>query len=155
MGKDFMEQAIDLAYENVQSGNGGPFGAIIVKDNKIISKGTNLVTSTNDPTAHAEVVAIRRACEHLGDFSLKDCTIYTSCEPCPMCLSAIYWARIDKIYYAGTKHDAARIGFDDDFIYKELEKQWKSRSIETDQILNGEVQKVFESWVENDSKIPY
>jgi guanine deaminase len=118
--KDFMREAIRLSLENVNSENGGPFGAVIVKNGNIIARGVNAVTSTNDPTAHAEVVAIRNACEKLGSFQLNGCEIYCSCEPCPMCLGAIYWARPDKIYYANTKQDASNINFDDQFIYSEL-----------------------------------
>jgi len=114
----FMEKAIELSLDNMRSGKGGPFGAIIVKDGKIVGSGANHVTSENDPTAHAEVVAIRDACKNLGTFQLDDCIIYTSCEPCPMCLGAIYWARPKAIYYANTRVDAANIGFDDDFIYE-------------------------------------
>ncbi|MBT5748033.1 MAG: nucleoside deaminase, partial [Candidatus Marinimicrobia bacterium] len=117
--KDFMREAIRLSLENVNSENGGPFGAVIVKNGNIIARGVNAVTSTNDPTAHAEVVAIRNACEKLGSFQLNGCEIYCSCEPCPMCLGAIYWARPDKIYYANTKQDASNINFDDQFIYSE------------------------------------
>lgn len=126
----FMRKAIELSIQNVDN-QGGPFGAVIVKDGKIVATGVNRVTSNNDPTAHAEVMAIREAAQKLNDFNLTGCTIYTSCEPCPMCLSAIYWARIDKIYYGNTKTDAKNIGFDDSFIYEEIEKPVNQRAIET------------------------
>ena len=126
---EFMREAIRLSVENVERGKGGPFGAVIVKDGKIIARGVNEVTSSNDPTAHAEVVAIRKACTALGTFQLQGCELYASCEPCPMCLAAIYWARPDKIYYANTKEDAAGIEFDDKFIYEEMSKPIGERSI--------------------------
>src|SRR5665811_1238742 len=129
--KEFMREAIRLSIENVESGNGGPFGAVIVKDGKIIARGVNNVTSQNDPTAHAEVTAIRNACKELGTFQLDGCEIYTSCEPCPMCLGAIYWARTDKMYFANTKVDAANINFDDQFIYEELELPFEGRKLNT------------------------
>ena len=125
---EFMQEAIQLSIENVKSGKGGPFGAVIVKDGKIIARGANGVTSTNDPTAHAEVVAIRNACKELGTFQLDGCEIYTSCEPCPMCLGAIYWARPDRMYFANTKKNAADINFDDQFIYEELELPYQKHS---------------------------
>src|SRR5487761_1508170 len=119
-GETFMRRAISLSREQMEHGGGGPFGAVIVKGGVIIAEGWNRVTSTNDPTAHAEIVAIRAACAVLGSFSLGDCEIYASCEPCPMCLAAIYWARLERVYYANTRADAARIGFDDDFLYREI-----------------------------------
>src|SRR6187402_191609 len=122
MNKEFMLEAIELSFQGQRAGKGGPFGAVVVKDGKIIGRGFNQVTSNNDPTAHAEVVAIRDACKNLNDFQLAGCEIYTSCEPCPMCLGAIYWARPDKVYYANTRQDAADIDFDDSMIYEELEK---------------------------------
>jgi len=153
--KEFMQEAINLALENVKSGNGGPFGAVIVKDNKIIARGANAVTSSNDPTAHAEVMAIRNACKKLKTFQLDDCEIYTSCEPCPMCLGAIYWARPKKIYFACTKKDAAEINFDDSFIYEEIPLPIEKRKIPTEQIMRNEAVKVFTAWKEKDDKIEY
>lgn len=150
-----MQEAIKLAHDNIISGKGGPFGAVIVKDNKIIAKGTNLVTSSNDPTAHAEVVAIRKACKELGSFQLEDCEIYTSCEPCPMCLGAIYWARPKKIYFACTKTDAANANFDDSFIYDEMPLPPNERSIPTEQLMRDEAAKVFEKWLSLENRIDY
>jgi len=153
--KSFMQAAIDLAAENIKSGKGGPFGAVIVKDNKIIAKGANQVTSTNDPTAHAEVVAIRNACKELGTFQLDDCEIYTSCEPCPMCLGAIYWARPKKIYFAGSREDAAHANFDDSFIYNEIPLPVDKRKIPTEQMMQSEVVAIFKKWLDKDDKIEY
>ena len=150
-----MREAIRISLENVTSGNGGPFGAIIVKNNKIIATGANEVTSTNDPTAHAEIVAIRNACKSLGSFQLNDCEIYCSCEPCPMCLGAIYWARPAKIYYANTKKDAADINFDDDFIYNEIELPINNRKLPTIQILRNEAQVAFKEWSNSTKKTEY
>lgn len=150
-----MREAISLSEGNVKNSLGGPFGAVIVKDGKVIAKSANTVTSTNDPTAHAEVSAIRLACQALNTFSLEGCVIYTSCEPCPMCLGAIYWARLDKIYYANTKTDAASIGFDDDFIYKELDLQPEARKLKTEQILNEEAIVAFNLWRDSGQKIGY
>jgi tRNA(Arg) A34 adenosine deaminase TadA len=124
----FLREAIQVSIKNVQENNGGPFGAVIVKAGKIIARGANKVTAKNDPTAHAEVEAIRQACEVLGTFDLSGCDIYASCEPCPMCLGAIYWSRVDHLYFAATKEDAAEIGFDDEFIYEEIGKSFQSRS---------------------------
>ncbi|MFP9112359.1 nucleoside deaminase [Flavobacterium sp. RHBU_3] len=154
MEKDFMLQAIKKAEDNVALG-GGPFGAVIVKDNKIVAIGNNRVTLTNDPTAHAEVTAIREACTALGTFDLSGCEIYTSCEPCPMCLSAIYWARIGKIYYGNTKTDAKNIGFDDSFIYDEIEKSTAERTIPAVQFMPEEAIKAFKLWQEKDDKVRY
>ena len=151
----FMREAIRLSIENVNYGNGGPFGAVIVKDNKIIARGVNRVTSDNDPTAHAEVVAIRNACKELGTFQLDGCEIYTSCEPCPMCLGAIYWARPDKMYYANTKQDAAEIDFDDDFIYQELALPYGERKLKTIQLLRDEAIEAFKLWKDSNDKIEY
>ena len=151
----FMREAIRLSIENVESGNGGPFGAVVVKDGKIIAGGANEVTSSNDPTAHAEVVAIRKACEVLGSFQLDDCEIYCSCEPCPMCLGAIYWARPNKIYYANTKKDAADIEFDDDFIYQEIDLTIENRKLETVQLLRDEALVAFEKWTSSINKVEY
>lgn len=152
---DFMRAAAALAEKNVADGTGGPFGAVIVRDGEIIGEGTNRVTSSNDPTAHAEVVAIRQACERLGTYSLEGCEVYTSCEPCPMCLSAIYWARLDRIFYGNTKADAAEIDFDDDFLYTEIPKPIRERAIPTEQMLHEETIKAFEAWAVSETKIPY
>jgi len=152
---EFMQEAINLSIENVKSGKGGPFGAVIVKDGKIIARGANCVTSTNDPTAHAEVVAIRNACKELGTFQLDGCEIYTSCEPCPMCLGAIYWARPDRMYFANTKKDAADFQFDDQFIYNELELHFTGRKMETKQMMRKEALVAFKLWSESISKIEY
>ncbi|HVH72094.1 MAG TPA: nucleoside deaminase, partial [Candidatus Dormibacteraeota bacterium] len=133
-----MARAIQLSIEGVDSGRGGPFGAVVVRDGKIIAEGVNQVTSTNDPTAHAEVLAIRRACANLGVFHLEECELYTSCEPCPMCLGAIYWAHLSRVYFANTAEDAARIGFDDSFLYGELKKPHLKRRIPAVQIMREE-----------------
>ena len=143
---DHMQRAIALSLEMMRSGHGGPFGAVIVKDGQIIAEGSNQVTSTNDPTAHAEVVALRRACQALKTFDLTGCEIYTSCEPCPMCLSAIYWARLGRIYYANDRHDAAKIGFRDDFLYHEIPLPLDQRSIPTSRLLQAEGWAAFEEW---------
>lgn len=151
----YMKRAIELSLQNMQSNKGGPFGAVIVKDGKVIGEGWNKVTSQNDPTAHAEVEAIRSACANLKNFDLSGSSIYTSCEPCPMCLSAIYWARIDKIYYANTRKDAANINFDDDLIYQEIPKNINERMIKAEQICHSEALKVFQEWQSKLDKIPY
>ena len=151
----FMREAINLSIDNVKSNRGGPFGAVVVKDGKIIACGTNQVTSSNDPTAHAEVVAIRAACKSLGTFQLDGCEIYTSCEPCPMCLGAIYWARPDKIYFANTKADAAAIQFDDQFIYEELERPIAERKLFTQQLMREEALEAFRLWSESEDKKEY
>ena len=151
----FMRRAIALAQENVAKNGGGPFGAVVVRDGRIIGEGTNQVTGSHDPTAHAEVVAIRAACAELGDFSLVGCEIYASCEPCPMCLSAIYWARIDHIYYGSSKTDAAAIGFDDDHIYREIPLPISERAIPTERILVDEAIAAFKAWENADDKIEY
>ncbi len=150
-----MTQAIKLAFSNVGKNLGGPFGAVVVKDGQIIGKGSNLVTDTNDPTAHAEIVAIREATKNIGSFELRGCEIYTSCEPCPMCLGAIYWARIEKLFYAATKDDAAKSDFDDSFIYKEISLPKDQRSIPSIQLMRDDAIKVFEAWNESGNKIPY
>jgi guanine deaminase len=150
-----MARAIQLSIEGVQSGRGGPFGAVIVKEGRIIGEGANEVTSRNDPTAHAEVLAIRRACETLGVFELKDCELYTSCEPCPMCLGAIYWARLARIYFASTAEDAAKAGFDDSFIYGELKVPPSQRRIPTTQMMRKEALMGFRAWANRPDKIPY
>lgn len=150
-----MHRAIALSLEMMRSGKGGPFGAVIAKDGKIVAEGFNQVTSTNDPTAHAEVVAVRLACQALGTFDLTGCEIYTSCEPCPMCLSAIYWARISSIYYANDRHDAAKIGFRDDFLYNEIPLPLDQRSIPTQRLLQAEGWAAFEEWDRKPDKIEY
>lgn len=150
-----MREAIRLSVENVTSGKGGPFGAVIVKDGHIVARGTNLVTSSNDPTAHAEVVAIRNACNELGTFQLDGCEVYTSCEPCPMCLSAIYWSRASSIYFGNTKYDAAKIQFDDQFIYEEIARDVSERSIPTGQFMRDEAQEAFVLWEKSTAKISY
>lgn len=152
----FLKQAIQLAANGMEANDGGPFGAIIVdKNGKIIGQGNNKVTSTNDPTAHAEVVAIRDACKNLNSFQLEGCTLYTSCEPCPMCLGSIYWARPEKIIFAASREDAAKIGFDDDFIYKEIPLPIEKRQIPTEQLLRKEGIAVFESWAAKEDKVEY
>ncbi len=151
----FMSKAIKMAQTGMNKNAGGPFGAIIVKDHKIIAKAFNQVTSSNDPTAHAEVVAIRKACKKLNSFQLTGCVLYTSCEPCPMCLGAIYWARPDKVYYACTRKDAAHIKFDDDFIYKELELPLNKRTIPFNNISRNQSMLVFNQWENKIDKIKY
>ncbi len=152
---EFMREAIRLSVENVLLKKGGPFGCVIVKDGKIIANGANEVTSSNDPTAHAEMVAIRKACQVLKSFQLTGCEIYTSCEPCPMCLSAIYWSRADAIYFANTKSDAAKINFDDHFIYDEIAKPIEMRTIPTKEFLREEGLEAFEFWIKMDGNIKY
>ena len=152
---EFMKQAITLARENIKSGKGGPFGAVVVKDNKVIATAMNEVTSTDDPTAHAELVAIRRACKALNTYQLEGCEIYSSCEPCPMCLGAIYWARINMLHYAGTKDDAAKADFDDSVIYKEFCLPKEKRFIPSSQLMRDDAVKIFEEWIKNENKIPY
>ena len=151
----FMQEAIRLSIANVEEGKGGPFGAIVVKDGKIIARGVNRVTTNNDPTAHAEVVAIREACKFLNTFQLDGCEIYTSCEPCPMCLGAIYWARPDKLFYANSKEDAASIQFDDQFIYEEIAKPVAERKLFTRQILRDEALEAFDKWAKSTTKTEY
>ncbi len=151
----FIEKAIALAVENVSLGNGGPFGAIIVKDGEIIAEGTNSVTRLNDPTAHAEVVAIRNACQKLDSFQLEGCVLYSSCEPCPMCLGAIYWARPKEVYFAANHFDAACAGFDDSFIYKELVLPIEKRKIFTSHLNHPNCLAPFEKWVSDQNKISY
>jgi len=151
----FMARAIQLSIEGVYAGRGGPFGAVIVRDGKIIAEGVNQVTSTHDPTAHAEMLAIRQACEKLGAFELKDCELFTSCEPCPMCLGAIYWARLSRIYFANTHEDAAKIGFDDSFLYSELQQPHSRRRIPTIQMMREEALAGFRAWADKPDKIPY
>jgi guanine deaminase len=155
MSSEFMKRAIALALENVRSGSGGPFAALIVKEGRIISEGTNWVTSTNDPTAHAEVVAIREACRALADFQLTNCDLYTTCEPCPMCLGAIYWARPARVFYAATAADAAKAGFDDAFIYDELKIAPDGRRIPMAQLLREDSLAIFLAWKQQENKTPY
>ena len=154
MKNEFMKRAIELSIESVNNG-GGPFGCVIVKDEKIISEGSNKVTSTNDPTAHGEIVAIRNACKLLDNFNLNGCKLYSTCEPCPMCLSAIYWARIDKIYYANTRKDAQKIDFDDSLIYSEFNKNIGERKIPMIQMMRNEALKAFELWDKKTDKVKY
>lgn len=152
--EDFMRQAIELAVDNVKGG-GGPFGAVIVRNGEVVATGANRVTLNNDPTAHAEVSAIRAACTKLGTFDLSGCVIYTSCEPCPMCLGAIYWAHIDKIYYGANQHDAAAVNFDDSFIYRELELKPSERNTPSENILHDEALAPFNLWRDKDDKVEY
>ena len=154
MRKEFMKRAIELSLESVNK-SGGPFGCIIVKENKIVAEGSNKVTSSNDPTAHGEIVAIREACKNLNTFTLAGCELYSSCEPCPMCLSAIYWARIGKIYYANTRDDAKKIDFDDSLIYSEFNKNINERKIPMVQIMRNEALKAFELWDKKTDKVKY
>lgn len=155
MQKEFMKEAILLSLENIQKNSGWPFAAVIVKDGKIVGRGQNEVTSTNDPTAHGEVVAIRDACRNLSTFDLHDCEIYTSCEPCPMCYWAISRARIKKIYYANTEKDAADIGFDDSAFHEDIKKHFSQRNIPVEQLLHDEALEVFKQWSEKKDKIQY
>jgi len=154
MKKEFMKRAIELSIESVNKG-GGPFGCVVVKDEKIVSEGSNKVTSTNDPTAHGEIVAIREACKKINNFSLNGCELYSTCEPCPMCLSAIYWARIEKVYYANTRKDAQKIDFDDSLIYSELQKNIDKRKIPMVQMMRNEALKAFELWDKKKDKVKY
>lgn len=153
--QQYMNEAIALAAANVREGKGGPFGAVIVRDGQIIAAGTNTVTGTNDPTAHAEVQAIREACRMLGTFQLSDCELYTSCEPCPMCIGAIYWARLKAVYYACTKEEAAAIAFDDLFIYEELDKPLEGRTLPMRRMTPDGYQEPFEAWKRKPDKILY
>lgn len=156
MGKNhnaFMLEAIELSVEGMTNNDGGPFGCVIVKNGVIIGRGKNMVTSTCDPTAHSEITAIREACRNLNSFQLEDCIIYTSCEPCPMCLGAIYWARPDKVFFGATRNDAAQAGFDDEFIYQETARNPEQRKIPFRQICNEEANAVFESWKSKADKI--
>lgn len=153
--KEFMRRAIELAQKGIDAEHGGPFGAVVVRDGIIIGEGCNQVTSTNDPTAHAEVVAIRQACQNLNSFQLEGCVIYTSCEPCPMCLGAIYWARPAKMYFACNREDAANVGFDDRLIYEEIERPIEERRIESTNFLRDEGLIVFENWAAKLDKTEY
>ncbi|MCB9082480.1 MAG: nucleoside deaminase [Lewinellaceae bacterium] len=151
----FIREAIALARWGMEKNQGGPFGAVVVKDGEIIARGNNQVTSTNDPSAHAEVVAIRAACRHLGNFQLTGCTLYTSCEPCPMCLGAIYWARPDRVVYAGSREDAAAAGFDDAFIYHEVSLPISDRSLPFTQVAREDARQLFQEWEDKSDKIAY
>jgi guanine deaminase len=155
MDNPFMTRAIQLSIDNVRSGRGGPFGAVVVKDGSIVAEGANQVTSTNDPTAHAEMVAIREACRKLAAFDLEACDIYTSCEPCPMCLGAIYWARLSRVYFANADADASRAGFDDSLIYRELALPYSQRKIPMIQIMREEALAAFRAWENKSNKIEY
>ena len=154
MKNEFMKRAIQLSIDSVKNG-GGPFGAVIVKNDKIIAEGSNKVTTTNDPTAHGEIVAIREACKKINNFNLSGFEIYSTAEPCPLCLSAIYWARIDKIYYANTREDARKIDFDDSLIYSELKKNINERKIPMTQMMRDEALKAFELWHKKTDKVKY
>jgi guanine deaminase len=151
----FMREAIRLSIRMMRRGQGGPFGAVVVQNGRIVGRGWNLVTSANDPTAHAEVVAIRAACQRLKRFQLDDCDLYTSCEPCPMCLSAIYWARLRRVFYANTRQDAARINFDDDFIYQQVALPLKKRKLPMKQLLHKEALAAFAEWEQKPDRILY
>lgn len=153
--RELMRRAIALATENVVSGKGGPFGALVARDGTVLGEGTNTVTGTNDPTAHAEMNAIRAAAKTLNSFTLAGCQLYTSCEPCPMCLAAAYWARIDAMYYAAAAGDAARAGFDDAFIYQEFRKETNARALPATQLLREEAWASFAAWLASPAKIPY
>jgi guanine deaminase len=155
MDNPFMARAIRLSIENVHSGRGGPFGAVVVKDGNILAEGTNQVTSTNDPTAHAEILSIRAACATLGVFELHGCEIYTSCEPCPMCLGAIYWARLSRIYFANAAADASSIGFDDSLIYREIPLPLAQRAIPMIQMMREQALAAFHAWQEKPNKVVY
>lgn len=152
--RDFMQRAIELSIRNIDQG-GGPFGAVIVRNGKVVAEGANRVVPNNDPTAHAEVVAIRNACRELNTFDLGGCTVYSSCEPCPMCLSALYWAGVERICYANTKHDAAAIDFDDSFIYDQLRLDYDQRSIRCEHFMRREALEAFEHWRDKTDKIEY
>jgi guanine deaminase len=155
MNQKFMRAAINLSLAKMRLNHGGPFGAVIVRNGKIVGRGWNRVTSTNDPTAHAEIMAVRDACKKLRTFHLEDCELYTSCEPCPMCLAAIYWARLKRVYYANTRRDAARIAFDDALIYREVAAPIVRRKIPMKQLLHREALKVFSEWQAKLDKMPY
>jgi tRNA(Arg) A34 adenosine deaminase TadA len=155
MENPFMDRAIRLSLESVQSKGGGPFGAVIVKDGKIIAEASNDVTGTNDPTAHAEILAIREACKKLNDFELKGCEMYTSCEPCPMCLGAIYWARLDRVYFGNTAADAEEVGFSDAFIYEEIARPHAQRNVPMIQMMREQALAGFRAWAEKPDKTPY
>jgi guanine deaminase len=151
----WMREAVDLARSGMQEKGGGPFGALVVCDDRVAGRGNNRVTEQLDPTAHAEIVAIREACRALGRFDLRGCVLYTSCEPCPMCLAAIYWARLDQVFYASTRHDAAEAGFDDEFIYEQLPLEIAARSLPMNQLLREQALELFREWAAKPDKIPY
>lgn len=151
----FLREAIRLSRVRMRQGRGGPFGAVIVRDGLVVARGWNAVTSSNDPTAHAEVVAIRRACRALDSFSLAGCVLYASCEPCPMCLAAAYWARVDRLVFAATRDDAARAGFDDELIYREIPLAPGARTLPTGQLLRDEAAAVFDEWLAKEDRVPY
>jgi len=151
----FMRAAIRISLEKMRHNYGGPFGAVVVRRGKIVGRGWNRVTSTNDPTAHAEIMAIREACQRLKTFQLDDCELYASCEPCPMCLAAIYWARLERVYYGNTRRDAAEIGFDDDYLYREVARPLARRKIPIKQLLRAEARKAFAEWQAKPDKTPY
>jgi len=155
MHQHYLREAVQLAHEHMRAGAGGPFGALVVRDGEIIGKGWNRVTSHNDPTAHAEVSAIRAACEKVGDFSLAGSVIYTSCEPCPMCLGAIWWSRIDVVYFASTRDDAARVGFDDAALYREVSLALPDRQLPLLRYALPEAEDLMDAWMQKDDKIPY
>jgi tRNA(Arg) A34 adenosine deaminase TadA len=155
MKEKFMREAIRLSIQMMRRGKGGPFGAVVVRNGKVVGRGSNQVTSTNDPTAHAEILAIREACQRLKTFQLEDCELYTSCEPCPMCLSAIYWARLGRVFYANTHQDAATIDFDDEFIYREVALPIGKRKLKMKQLLREEALAAFAEWQQKTDKIPY
>jgi len=152
---DFLHEAVEMAVQNVRTGQGGPFAALVVQDDEIIGRGTNVVTTLNDPTAHAEVTAIRHACDALDEYKLTGCTLYASCEPCPMCLGAVYWARLDRVYYAATRADAADAGFDDNHIYEELTKPPDDRRIPMQRHLVDEAKRSFEAWINYEEREEY
>ena len=155
MNEALLREAIALSIEKMEAGEGGPFGAVVVKNGEVIGRGWNRVTSANDPTAHAEVMAIRDACEALNTFDLSGCELYASCEPCPMCLSAIYWAKLDRLYFAAGRRDAADAGFADEFLYEETSKDWKNRELPTEQGLAEEAQVAFEAWKNKPDRTRY
>src|SRR5688572_192150 len=155
MNAKFMREAICISLQMMRRNQGGPFGAVVVRKNTLVGRGWNRVTSTNDPTAHAEIVAIRDACRRLKTFQLDDCELYTSCEPCPMCLSAIYWARLKRVYYGNTRQDAAKIQFDDDLLYREVARPIAHRKIPMKQLLRNEALRAFAEWQNKTDKIPY
>jgi len=155
MRDQWIDRVIELAIENVRSGQGGPFASVVVRDGAVLAEGANSVTATNDPCAHAEIVAIRRACQKLGSFELRGCEIYSSCEPCPMCLGAIYWARLARIYFAASKEDASKAGFDDSFIYQEFRRRRDQRKIPMVRVMNHKSLDAFRTWDEQPNKVPY
>ena len=155
MEEQWIDRVIELAIKNVRSGQGGPFASVVVRHGELLAEGTNLVTSTSDPTAHAEIVAIRRACQKLGSFELRGCEIYSSCEPCPMCLGAIYWTRLAHIYYAASKEDASKAGFDDSFIYQEFDRRGDQRTIQMVRVTNPKGLNPFQAWEQQPNKVPY